>query len=309
MAGSGSGIFQEPHDYCAQLPGTRAFLLVTPAPFQARLTWVDLRRLQLLRAQETVARVRYISLPPERAFVTFPIDGDKTLICAGIEMRSGDMVFHAFGERFHERTIAPSRWGTLSMRVEALSLFGRTLTGDDIAPPPTGLVIHPKSTDRLQLLRLHARASRMVETKIELIGHPEVSRALEEDLIWALVTCLSADGRQDVRSLREPLMVQFEEALAAHSDHIPGVTEICDIIGTSQSILQSCCSNVLGMNPARYLYLRRLTLVQGLLTRTGEGHASTSDLPRQHGFADVHHFVTEYQRAFGSLPAQFKWDS
>jgi hypothetical protein len=72
-----------------------------------------------------------------------PYEGDKTLICAGIEIRSGDIVFHASGERFHERTVAPSRWGTLSMRVEALSLFGRTLTGDDIAPPPTGLVIHP----------------------------------------------------------------------------------------------------------------------------------------------------------------------
>ena len=170
MAGSGSGIFAEPADYCARLPGTREFLRVTPAPFQARLAWVDLHRLRLLHAQETAARVRYVSLPPDRAFVTFPVHRDTTLICGGIEVRSGDIVFHAHGERFHERTVAPARWGILSMRVEALSLFGQTLTGNAIAPPPVGLVIRPKSADRLQLLRLHSRAARIVQTKIDLLG-------------------------------------------------------------------------------------------------------------------------------------------
>lgn len=307
MAGSGNGIFSEPDDYCTQLPGTRAFLLAAPAPFQARLTWVDLSRLQLSRAHEAAARVRYLSLPPDRAFVTFPAHRDTTLICAGIEARPGDLIFHAIGERFHERTVAPSRWGILSMRVEVLSLFGRTLTGDEIAPPPVGRIIRPKPADRLQLLRLHTRAVRTVETIIDMVGHPEVARALEKDLIWALLTCLAVNGREDATpvELREPLMLRFEDALSASPDHIPGVAEISDAIGASASDLQASCLKVLGMNPARYLYLRRLTLVQALLKRAGFGAVSTSDLPRQHGFADIHHFITEYQHAFGSIPAEY----
>jgi AraC-like DNA-binding protein len=305
MAGSGHGIFPGPDDYSTQLPGTREFLLVAPAPFHARLTWADLNRLQLLRAQETEARVRYVSLPPDRAFVAFPTHRDTTLICAGIEARPGDVIFHASGERFHERTVAASQWGILSMRVEVLSFFGRTLTGDDIAPPPAGLIIRPKAADRMQLLRLHTRVARTVETRIDMVGHPEVARALEEDLIWALLTCLTVNDREDVTpiELREPLMVRFEEVLAACPDHVPEVAEISDAIGTSESALLACCLRVLGMNPARYLHLRRLTLVQALLTRTG---SDTFDLPRQHGFADLHHFVTEYRRAFGSIPAQFQ---
>ena len=308
MAGSGSGIFSEPAEYCAQLPGTREFLLVSPAAFQARLAWLSLGRVQLLRAQEAAARVRYVALPPDRAFVTFPIHRDTTLICGGTEVGFGDIIFHASRGRFHERTVAPARWGILSMRLEALSLFGRTLTGRAIAPPPAGLVIRPKSADRLQLLRLHTRAARLVETNIGLVGHPVVSRTLEEDLIWALLTCLSADSRPDVGpvALHQPVMVQFEEALAACSDHVPGANEVGDTIATSQSVLQSCCLKVLGMNPARYLYLRRLALVQALLLRNGFGTASTSHLPRLHGFADFNHFVTEYRHAFGSVPAQFQ---
>jgi hypothetical protein len=290
MAGSGSAIFPDAIDYCTRLPGSSDFLLITPAPFQARLAWIDLRRVQLMRAQETAARVRYVCLPAERAFVTFPIHRDTTLICGGFELSPGDIVFHAHGERFHERTAGPARWGSVSMRVETLSLFARTLTGNELAPPPAGLIIRPKPADRQRMLQIHARAVRIAETKIGLVGHPEVSRALEEDLIWALLTCLTADSRQDVRvvELREPIMVQFEDVLAAFRDRIPGVTEISDAIGTPQSVLQSCCLRVLGMNPARYLHLRRLTMVQSLLVRARLAvGVSASDLSRQHGFADT----------------------
>jgi AraC-like DNA-binding protein len=307
MRGSGSGIFLEPDDYRLQLPGTRDFLLLEPQQFQARLTWVSLPRLHLLRAQEPGSRVRYVVLPPDRAFVTFPMHRGSTLICGGTEVHSPDFIFHGSAERFHERTVAASRWGSVSIRVEALSLFARTLTGSDLAPPPSGCVIHPKAVDRLELVRLHAQAARMAETKPDMLGHPEVSRALEEELIRTLLTCLTSGGYPGVKPVQvhEPLMVRLEEALAAYPDHMPGVAEICDAIGISGSSLQSCCLRVLGMTPARYLYLRRLTLVQALLMQATFVTISASDLPRQHGFADFHHFVMEYQRAFGSVPAQF----
>src|SRR5208282_34314 len=98
-------------DYLAQLPGTRGLLTTQPVPFQARLTWVELPRLHLLRAQEKVPRVRYVTLPPGRAFVAFPLHRDTVLICGGIEVRPGDLMLYAVGERFHERTTAACCWG------------------------------------------------------------------------------------------------------------------------------------------------------------------------------------------------------
>jgi len=306
MRGSGSGVFPEPYDYLAQLPGTKELLLLEPQQFRARLTWVDLPRLHLLRAQESARRVRYVALPPDRAFVTFPMHRETTLICGGTEVHPTDIIFHGSGERFYERTVAASQWGLVSIPAEALSLFARTLTESDLAPPPSGCVIRPKPADRQKLVRLQAQAARMAETKPDMIGHREVARALEEDLIWALLACLTSGDHQGVKQVQvhEPLMVRFEEILATYPDHVPGVAEICDAIGMSESNLRSCCQRVLGMHPARYLFLRRLTLVQALLMQAKFGMISTSDLPRQHGFADFHHFATEYRRAFGSIPAQ-----
>ena len=38
-----------------------------------------------------------------------------------------------------------------------------------------------------------SQAARIAETQLDHIRHPEVARALEQDLIWALVNCLAAD--------------------------------------------------------------------------------------------------------------------
>jgi AraC-like DNA-binding protein len=308
MRGSGSGTFPDPNDYRAQLPGTKELLVLEPQQFGARLTWADLPRVHLLRAQETAPRVRYVALPPDHAFVAFPMHRDTVLLCSGIEVRAGDIVFHAHRERFHERTAAPARWAILSMRVETLSLFARTLTGSDLEPPAAGCVIRPRAVHRQKLARLLTQAARLVETKPDVIGHREVSRALEEELIYALMTCLTADVLEHIAPvmLHEPLMVSFEEMLAQQADRVPGVAEITDAIGASEPSLQACCLKVLGMSAVRYLYLRRLALVHALLLHTGSYTSHPSDLPRQHGFADFHHFVTEYQRAFGSTPPLFQ---
>src|SRR5215469_812880 len=148
MAGSGRGFFSEPHDYGAQLPGTRELLLVAPVPFQARLAWAQLPRLQLLRARESTARVRYVSFPRGSAFFAFPAHRDTTLISGGAEARHGDLIFYGSGERIHERTITESVWGLISIRVEALSLFGRTLTGNEIKPPTSAVILRPEAADR-----------------------------------------------------------------------------------------------------------------------------------------------------------------
>lgn len=43
---------------------------------------------------------------------------------------------------------------------------------------------------------LHVDARRLAEKKPELIAHPGVARALEQDLIYALVACLTAGAHR-----------------------------------------------------------------------------------------------------------------
>lgn len=53
------------------------------------------------------------------------------------------------------------------------------------------MILRPVSADWRQLLKSHSEAIRIAETRLSLIDHPEVARALEQELICALVNCLS----------------------------------------------------------------------------------------------------------------------
>src|SRR5271157_4120921 len=179
MPASGSCMFTDPDSYQASLQEMLDLLVMRPREFHARLTWVELPQLRLLRAEEASPRVAYVSLPPESVFVIFPTQRGLPLICNGVELQFGDFFFHSRGERLHQRTIAASHWGSIALTPAALAVFGRTITGQALVPPPIGLILRPLPADRLRLLRLHAQAGRIAETNLRHLGHPEVTRALE----------------------------------------------------------------------------------------------------------------------------------
>ena len=51
-------------------------LLATSRDFKARLTWAELHCVRLLRSQEDLPRIAYVSLEPALVFVTFPTTVD-----------------------------------------------------------------------------------------------------------------------------------------------------------------------------------------------------------------------------------------
>jgi hypothetical protein len=67
----GSGVFTDTDGYQASLQDMLDLLTLRPREFGARLIWVDLPSLRLLRAQEDAPRVAYVTLPAEDVFVTF----------------------------------------------------------------------------------------------------------------------------------------------------------------------------------------------------------------------------------------------
>jgi AraC-like DNA-binding protein len=305
MHGSGTGIFDSPDAYPERLPGTRTLLVVQPAQFQARLTWLELPQVHLLRAHENVPRIRFVTLPADRVFVVFPLHRCSTLACGGIDLRRGEFMLHALGASLHERTGASCLWGLVSLRLETLLVSSRALLGRELAPPPGSLVLRPAPGDRLRLQRLLAQAARIAETHLAHIGHPEVVRALEQDLISALITCLNARRRavpSSEQDLHRAFMTHLETILAGNADRVPSEAEICDLLGVSRELLRVCCLNALGMCPQHYLHLRRLVLARTAVERSGPSARKIPELMRSHGFAGFNDFVTEYDRAFGEAP-------
>ena len=298
MPESGSCIFTNADSYQASLKDILDLVVMRPAAFDARLTWVDLPNLRLLRAQEASPRVASVQLPPDLVFITFPTNRHSLLICDGAELQFGDIMFHSRGERFHQRTAAASRWGCVSLTPASLVAFSRTLTGQALAAPRIGQILCPPPADRFQFLRLHAQAGRIAETHLDHITHPQVARGLEQDLVWALARCLATGETRDdptVRKRHASIMSQFEAVLTANPDRLLPISKICSLIGVSEEWLGSLCSQVLGMSPRRYQRLRRLKLVRGELLRADPAMLSVADLAQRYGFIDVHRFIADYR--------------
>ena len=143
------------------------------------------------------------SLPQAKAVISFPTKASAALTYDGIALQFGDVVFHSRGERMYQRTNSDGQWGLLSLPPEQLAKCGMALTDlKIISPPELGQVLRPSDRAARRLLRLHSKVCRLAETRHELIANPEVARALEQELLHALVNCLTAgvvDGNSNKR--------------------------------------------------------------------------------------------------------------
>jgi transcriptional regulator GlxA family with amidase domain len=153
---------------------------------------------------------------------------------------------------------------------------------------------------------LHARISRLAETKPKIVSHFEVARAIEPGLIQMLVTCLttaSARGGSHAKRRHARIMVRFEEVLAEHLSRPLRMPELCALVAVSERTLRSCCAEFLGMSPTQYVLLRRLKEVRRELRDANRNMVSVAEVARRFGFAELGRFAETYRATFGEAPS------
>lgn len=306
MPGSGTSTFTDPGDYETSLRQARLDLVVTAhGPFNARSTWATLHHLQLLRGEEDLPRIGYVSLDPTQIFVGFAMRPDPPMLWAGVELQTGQIIFHSRGERFHQRTRGPCGWSLVGLAPEYLEGYGGALSGRPLSAPMAARILRPAARDAARLRRLHAQACRLAETRPKVLVHPEVARAIEQDLIHALVTCLAARARDDGAARRHHagIMVRFEEVLADHPNRSLHMPELSALIGVGDRTLRSCCAEFLGVSPSRYMLLRRLKAVRIALRAADPATASVAEIASGCGFTELGRFAGTYQSVFGEPPS------
>jgi AraC-like DNA-binding protein len=263
MIASDGRTFMDAEDFVGAVQDARIMLVVTsPGVFWARLTHLTLPHVRLLAVSESLSRAGYVALSPERVCVGFPLHVNSTSVWSGVRLQRGDIVFHSRGEHFHQRTNGPAEWGLISVDPQRLAVIGRALTGVKLVAPPSGRILRPARREIARLLRLHTAAVRFVDKHPKLLLDPEVIRGMQHDLLEALVGCLTSEfeSHPDGREGRLLVMDRFEQVVAASSDLLMTVPQLCASIGVSERTLQSCCTEFLGIGPGRYLRLRRLRL-------------------------------------------------
>ncbi|MFL5268860.1 MAG: helix-turn-helix domain-containing protein [Stellaceae bacterium] len=308
MPGSVTSVFSEAEDFEAALraDGCLGLLVTGSGRFRARLTQVTLRRMRLTATEEQLPRITFVAVPADTLVVLLPVGDRSAPIWGGIGMRSGEFLTLGPSELVHSRTEGPSRSGSIWLPVAELDRYAGALTGSrlSVLPDLQRWRLPPGAGGHLR--QLHRAAIRMAETRPETLVGSEAAHGLEQQLIHALVECLSAGSANKVATAarrRRDIAVRFEGLIQTQPERVLPITEMCAMLRVSDHMLSRSCAEQLGMSPTSYLRRRRMMLVHRLLSRGCLDAGSVSTAARRYGFRDLGRFAANYRDVFGELPS------
>jgi hypothetical protein len=260
LPSSSVGHFTNTSDYEQGLRELNATITPTcPGPFIASLVRADLPLIRLLRVQESAPRIAFLSIPERWRYAIFLTQPGPPLIWNGEALSAGEIMLSRDGERLHQRTSEGASIGIVGIPGPMLRYYASGLSGQPLGLLSEASIVSLQPSQKQRLLRLHARVGHLVETRPTTIFHPEASRAIEQDLIEALVTCLvTADARAtspDGRTAGHAL-ASFEDLLAQPRDQLLNIEAACVVLGMSESALRSHCASSFEMDPSEYAKLR-----------------------------------------------------
>jgi AraC-like DNA-binding protein len=306
MAEGNTLIFGDPDGYAAEFGAARVNLTISGAgDFRARLTRLKLKHLEVYRCYESLPRIAYVSLPPEPIFLSFPM-GRVAPIFEGFVLRNTDIVLHSRGERMHQRSSGECQWGLISLSPVHLANCSAAMIGRPIASPSASRIIRPSRVESLRLRRLFRQACHLAEAGRKLIERPEVARALEQEMLHAIIHCLAgneADDGPKTRHHHTVVMGRFEESLSKHIDQNLSMPKLCAEIDVAERTLRMCCAKFLGVSPTRYRLLRRLNQARSALRRANSSMATVAEIARNHQFLELGRFAVTYRAIFGESPS------
>jgi AraC-like DNA-binding protein len=282
-------------------------VLTRAGQFSAQLSRVDLGRIWMQRGRASLPLVEHAALMRFRNPIFFLADGDrKPMHHSGIELLPGEIMFSSSGAQHYHRAPADCCWGAISLTPEALATAGRALADCDLAAPAVTRKIRPPPKLMNRLLLLHGRANDLATTAPDKLAHPEVARAIEQELVRLMVRCLSEgiDVGAHLRHQRIPVMQRLERILQENCDRPLYVAEICSAIGVADRTLRLHCLEHLGMSPHRYLWLRRMHLARRALASADPVKTTVTTIANDCGFAELGRFAVAYRRLFGESPSR-----
>jgi AraC-like DNA-binding protein len=309
MPGSAVQTFTDPHEYQSSIRATDVTVLLTGrsrGQFHAKLTRMDLHKLWMRSGETSAPYLMRGGWTNDRCIIHFLAGEEQTPYHHnGMELSSGSILVNAVGTEFYRRSTG-RRSGSMSLTIEDLASASRALIGRELTAPTSTKMVKPPAQMMSQLLRLYDTAENLAATAPEILTHPEVARAIEQKLVQAMVACI-ADGASvrddDTRGHRVPVMQRLERVLEENRGNPLYVAEVCAGVGVSERTLRLHCLAQLGVNPHRYLWLRRMHQVRRSLS-LGDATAKTvTEIATDHGFFELGRFAVSYRTLFGEMPS------
>jgi AraC family ethanolamine operon transcriptional activator len=132
-------------------------------------------------------------------------------------------------------------------------------------------------------------------------------RQLRSELVEAFLRGVMLDEHMsnDHNALSSATIVhKVEDWVDGQSPETIQIADLCRALHLPRRTLQRAFTETLGVGPARYLTLKRLTAVRSALRRSDPTSITVTDVALRHGFWELGRFATDYRRVFGERPSQ-----
>jgi AraC-like DNA-binding protein len=299
--------FVEPYSFQAAIrEGTFEVLVRSRGDFKTELIRITLDRLLMQRSESNLPWIMRSWIDPARSPIVFLADTNQASTHQGGEEMSADQIAVYRSGVDHSWTEGPSRLATMSLTREDLDAAAGALTGRRFPVPSDSYLVRPDGRSMARLRALHQAAGQLAKAAPDCLAKPAIAMALEQELVHAMVACLTEPGQTDAKACAGQhgrVMKRFEEFLATKRHEPVYLAEICAALSVSERTLRTCCREHLGIGPIRYLWLRRMHLARRALLRGEPAETSVTEIATEHGFWELGRFSVEYRRLFGESPS------
>jgi AraC-like DNA-binding protein len=297
--------FVDPAQYAASIRSADIEIFPTAkGEFRSQLTQVTLDRLWMQRFEETLPRIHRGRVTATRKVFTFLTEDQPEVYNRGRLFSLGDLCAHDHDMQ-HVVTTGKYRLGGVSLAVKEIAEACSSMMGFEFDPQQRTRFLRPAPDLMKRFLDLHAIAGAFAKTAPELLEVPEVIRAIEHQLVYALLRCVAdcnVSAPKDGRLRHGTIVARFEDFIDANPNTPLYLDEICSAIGVAERTLRVVCEEHLGMGPIRYLTLRRMHLVHRALGQAAPDCATVTQIATTHGFWELGRFSVAYRNLFGEPP-------
>lgn len=204
----------------------------------------------------------------------------------------------------------PASFALMAVVVDAdlIASLHRNLFGLDLpAWLNDQLVIPLRPADAAQLRASLATAFDAVGAAPSLLEDRTACGQLRDSILRRLLSLLPMavdTGDLKLVGARRRVVDRACSLILAKREEPISLLQLCSRIGVSESKLNYCFQDVLGISPGRYLKAARLNNVRRELKRCREQHIGVQDVAAHWGFWHLGQFSSDYKRQFGELPSE-----
>src|SRR5262249_29748248 len=160
---------------------------------------------------------------------------------------------------------------------------------------------------------IRALVNRSVETVVArvsqvgwAVGGPALQQLqfeMVEPFLWGIMFDEHKAAERNALSSAQ-IVRKGEEWVDGQSQATIQIADLCRALHLSRRTLQRAFTETLGIGPARYLTLKRLTAVRAELRRSDPALIKVTDTAIKYGFWELGRFAQDYRRMFGERPSE-----